>query len=82
MSVTHEILSPLPGTFYRSASADAPPYKAEGDRVEVGDVIGLVEVMKQFNEIAADASGSVVRFLVPSGEPVDPGQALAVLTTD
>ena len=82
MSVPHEILSPLPGTFYRSASPDAPPYKSEGDRVEVGDVIGLVEVMKQFNEITADAAGRLDRFLVPTGEPVDPGQALAVLSTD
>ena len=82
MSVTHEILSPLPGTFYRSPSPDAPPYKSEGDRVEVGDIIGLVEVMKQFNEITADASGRLDRFLVPTGDPVDPGQALAVLNTD
>jgi acetyl-CoA carboxylase biotin carboxyl carrier protein len=82
MSVPHEILSPLPGTFYRSATPDAPPYKTEGDSVEVGDVIGLVEVMKQFSEIMADAAGRVERFLVPNGEPVEPGQSLAVLTTD
>lgn len=82
MSASHEILSPLPGTFYRSPSPDAPPYKAEGEHVGVGDVIGLVEVMKQFTEIMADAAGRVERFLVPNGEPVDPGQVLAVLSTD
>ncbi len=79
MSSTHEILSPLPGTFYRSPSPDTPPYKAEGDMVAVGDTIGLVEVMKQFNEITADAAGTLISFAVPSGEPVDPGQVLAVL---
>ena len=79
MSTTHEILSPLPGTFYRSASPDAPPYKAEGDLVKEGDVIGLVEVMKQFSEITADAAGRIQSFAVPNGEPVDPGQVLAVL---
>lgn len=79
MSTTHEILCPLPGTFYRSASPDAPHYKNEGDLVAVGDVIGLVEVMKQFNEITADAAGKIVSFVAPNGEPVDPGQVLAVL---
>jgi biotin carboxyl carrier protein len=79
MSNTHEILSPLPGTFYRSSSPDAPPYKAEGDLVAVGDVIGLVEVMKQFNEITADAAGRIVSFAAASGEPVDPGQVLVVM---
>ncbi len=82
MSLSHEILSPLPGTFYRSSSPDVPPYMAEGDRVEVGDVIGLIEVMKQFNEITADAAGHIERFSAPSGEPVDPGQVLAVVITD
>ena len=82
MSLSHEIQSPLPGIFYRSSSPDAPPYKIEGDRVEVGDVIGLVEVMKQFNEIAADAAGRIERFFAPNGEPVDPGQVLAVLISD
>ncbi|MEJ7137547.1 acetyl-CoA carboxylase [Amphibiibacter pelophylacis] len=79
MSATHEILSPLPGTFYRSPSPEAPPFKSEGDAVAVGDVIGLVEVMKQFSEITADAAGTVLSFPAPSGEPVDPGQVLAVL---
>lgn len=79
MSTTHEILSPLPGTFYRSASPDVPPYKAEGDLVAMGDVIGLIEVMKQFSEITADAAGKILSFAAPSGEPVDPGQVLAVL---
>lgn len=79
MSKTHEILSPLPGIFYRSAKPEAPPYKIEGDQVSVGDVIGLIEVMKQFNEITADVAGSVLSFTIPNGEPVAPGQVLAVL---
>lgn len=82
MSPPHEIQSPLPGIFYRSSSPDAPPYRVEGDLVEVGDVIGLIEVMKQFNEITADAAGRIERFSAPNGEPVDPGQVLAVLITD
>lgn len=53
-----EILSPLPGTFYRRPAPDAPPYKQVGDRVAVDEVIGLVEVMKMFNEIRSEIAGS------------------------
>jgi biotin carboxyl carrier protein len=75
----HNILSPLPGTFYRSPTPEAPPYKADGDLVAVGDVIGLVEVMKQFNEITADVAGKIVKFSVDNGEPIEIGQSLALL---
>ena len=54
-----EIRSPLPGTFYRKPSPDAAPYKADGDSVAVGDVIGLIEVMKTFREVHADAAGKI-----------------------
>ena len=40
-----DILSPLPGTFYRKPSPDAPPFAEVGQSVKAGDVIGLVEVM-------------------------------------
>jgi biotin carboxyl carrier protein len=75
----HEVVSPLPGIFYRRPSPEAAPYKEEGDRVKEGDVIGLVEVMKQFTEVHADAQGKVVRFLVDNEAPVEPGQALLLL---
>ena len=55
-----QILSPLPGTFYRKSAPDQPPYKNVGDRIELGDVIGLIEVMKSFNEVKADAAGRIV----------------------
>lgn len=31
---TKDILSPLPGTFYRKPAPDAEPYKKEGDAVK------------------------------------------------
>jgi acetyl-CoA carboxylase biotin carboxyl carrier protein len=77
----HEILSPLPGIFYRRPTPDKPPYKDSGDRVTEGDVVGLVEVMKQFSEVTADKSGKVVRFLVDNEAPVEPGQALVLIET-
>ena len=70
------ILSPLPGTFYRRASPDAPVYKSEGDSIVKGDVIGLIEVMKSFHEVRADKSGTIVKFLIDNEDPVMAGQKL------
>ena len=77
----HQVLSPLPGIFYRRPSPEAAPYKMDGDRVKEGDVIGLVEVMKQFTEIHADASGKIVRFLIDNEAAVEPGQAVLLIET-
>ncbi len=70
------ILSPLPGTFYRRPAPDKAPFKTDGDAVAVGDVIGLIEVMKSFIEVHADASGRIVKFVVDDEEPVMAGQPL------
>lgn len=72
-----QIISPLPGIFYRSSSPSAPPFKNEGDAVAVGDVIGLIEVMKSFHQVQATVAGSNVIFLTKSESPVAPGQVLA-----
>lgn len=77
----HQVVSPLPGIFYRRPSPEAPPYKEAGDRVKTGDVVGLVEVMKQFTEIQADADGTVVRFLVENEAPVAPEEPLLLIET-
>ena len=72
-----KILSPLPGTFYRRPAPDQPAYKEEGDAIAAGDVIGLVEVMKSFHEVKADAPGTLTRFFVANEDPVMAGQPLA-----
>ena len=72
-----QLLSPLPGTFYRRPSPDKPAYKKEGDTVAVGDVIGLIEVMKSFTEVKADVAGKLVKFIADNEEPVMAGQPLA-----
>ena len=74
-----QILSPLPGTFYRRPAPDKPPCKEAGDKVEKGDVVGLVEVMKTFYEVKAEASGTVVRFLVENDDAIQAGQPIADL---
>jgi len=77
----HQVLCPLPGIFYRRPAPEKPPYKDVGDHVAEGDVIGLVEVMKQFTEIHADASGKVVRFLVENEAPVEAGHSVLLIET-
>jgi acetyl-CoA carboxylase biotin carboxyl carrier protein len=72
-----QLLSPLPGTFYRKPAPDQPSYKNEGDTVAVGDVIGLIEVMKSFTEVKAEVAGKIVKFLADNEEPVMAGQPLA-----
>ncbi|GEO87038.1 MULTISPECIES: acetyl-CoA carboxylase [Alphaproteobacteria] len=72
-----EIRSPLPGTFYRASSPDVPPFKADGSVVASGDTIGLIEVMKTFQEIPAGADGKNIQFLVENEEPVMAGQVIA-----
>ncbi len=74
-----QILSPLPGTFYRRPAPDKPPFKSDGDAVAVGDVIGLIEVMKTFVEVHADAAGKIAKFVVDNEDPVMAGQPLLEL---
>ena len=71
-----ELLAPLPGVFYRKPAPDKPPYKSDGDIIAVGDVVGLIEVMKSFVEVQAEASGKIVRFVVGDEEPIMAGQLL------
>ena len=71
-----QLLSPLPGTFYRRPAPDKPTYKNDGDTVAKGDVIGLIEVMKSFTEVKAESSGKI-KFVAENEEPVMAGQPLA-----
>jgi biotin carboxyl carrier protein len=79
MSEQKTIRSPLPGTFYRRPSPEADPYVSDGDRVEPGDVVGLVEVMKTFHEVKSSHGGVVERFLIENEDPVDAGQDIVEL---
>ena len=74
-----EILSPLPGTFYRKSAPGKPNFKEIGDVVAMGDVIGLIEVMKSFNEVVADVAGTITGFPTDDEEPVMAGQPLVEL---
>jgi biotin carboxyl carrier protein len=78
---TTQIRSPLPGTFYRRPAPDKPPYKEAGDRVAKDDVVGLIEVMKTFYEVKAEAAGKIARFLVENEDAIQAGQPIADIDT-
>jgi len=74
-----EIQAPFPGMFYRKPSPDEPFYVEEGQVVQVGDVIGLVEVMKQFVELKAEVSGTLVSFAADNETVLEAGDVIATL---
>src|SRR3954470_10556179 len=53
----HIVTSPFVGTFYRKPNPDSPNYVSQGDKVDKGRVLCIVEAMKLMNEIEADAAG-------------------------
>ncbi|ARI76274.1 MULTISPECIES: acetyl-CoA carboxylase [Halobacillus] len=74
-----EIVSPLPGVFYRRPAPEKPLYVEEGKAVKAGDAVGLVEVMKSFQEIKAEADGVIKSIKVEDGDVVEAGQVIAEL---
>lgn len=70
------VLAPLTGVFYRQPSPDAEPFVNEGDRVEIGQVLCVLEAMKLFNEIQSDYAGTVIRVLPGNAELVTQGEEL------
>ena len=70
------VSSPMTGIFYTSSSPSAPPFVKEGEPVNAGQVVGLIEAMKVFNEIVAPTSGRVTQVVATSGQIVNPGDPL------
>jgi acetyl-CoA carboxylase biotin carboxyl carrier protein len=71
--------SPMVGTFYRAPAPGAVPYVKEGDLVQKGTVICIIEAMKLMNEIEAEVKGRIARILVENGQPVEFGQTLFLI---
>ena len=70
------IKAPLTGIFYASPAPGTAPYVQVGGEVAVGQVIGLIEAMKLFNEIKSDLAGRVTRVVPDSGALVKAKQPL------
>jgi acetyl-CoA carboxylase biotin carboxyl carrier protein len=70
------VKAPLTGIFYASPAPGSAPYVQVGGEVAVGQVIGLIEAMKLFNEIKSDLAGRVARVVPESGALVKAKQPL------
>lgn len=70
------IKSPMVGTFYSAPSPDSEPYLKVGQKVEIGQVICIVEAMKLMNEIKSEIKGTVTEVHVQNGSPIEFGQVL------
>jgi len=70
------VTSPMVGTFYSSASPDAPAFVGVGSQIKSETTVCIIEAMKVMNEIQSEVTGTVVECLVASGTSVEFGQAL------
>ena len=73
------IKSPMVGTFYRAPLPGAEPFVKEGDVVEKGKILCIIEAMKLMNEIECEVSGRINSILVQNAQPVEYGQSLFLI---
>lgn len=74
-----ELKAPMLGIFYRSPEPGAPPFVEAGATVRAQDPVGLIEVMKLFNQVQAGADGRIVEILVEDATMVEHGQVLMII---
>ena len=70
------IPSPMVGTFYSAPEPGAQAYVKVGSRVNVGQVVCIIEAMKIMNEIESEVGGVVKEVCVQNAQPVEFGQVL------
>ena len=78
-AAANAVTAPLTGIFYRSGSPHAPPFVQVGSVVSPGDVIGLIEAMKLFNEVRSTVAGRVRRIVAENGQLVRAHQPILEL---
>jgi acetyl-CoA carboxylase biotin carboxyl carrier protein len=76
------VRAPLPGTFYRAPRPGAAPFVEVGSRVGADTVVGIVETMKLFNSVTADAAGTVAEICLGNAEFADRGATLLRIRAD
>ncbi|MBB2155632.1 acetyl-CoA carboxylase biotin carboxyl carrier protein [Gluconacetobacter diazotrophicus] len=73
------VTSPMVGVAYLTPDPGSPPFVTEGQSVTAGQTLMLIEAMKTFNQIKAPRAGTLKTLLVASGDPVEFGEALAII---
>jgi acetyl-CoA carboxylase biotin carboxyl carrier protein len=79
---TVAIRSSMLGRFFASPSPNDPAFVKSGQRIAVGDTVALIEVMKLFNTLVSDVSGTVIDIRTENGEMVEFDQILFVVQPD
>ena len=74
-----EVRAHMVGPFHRSRQAEGPVLVNEGEVVEAGRALGVIETLGMATEVEAPVAGRVERFLVEDGQPVEFGQLLALI---
>ena len=74
-----EVKSPVVGIFYEAPEPGGKPFVQVGDQVRKGDVLCLIEVMKQVTEVTAPQDGQVADICLANGRVVEFGQTLIKL---
>jgi acetyl-CoA carboxylase biotin carboxyl carrier protein len=75
----HIVRAPMVGTFYAAPAPDKPAFVTVGQQVKAGETLAIIEAMKMFNPIEADVSGTVLKVLAESGQPIEFDQPLFVI---
>ncbi len=75
----HKVKSPITGTFYRSPAPGSEPFVKEGDHVNSGQTLCIVEAMKVMNEIKSSVSGKVVKICKNNAEVVKSDDVLMII---
>jgi len=73
------VISPMVGLFYRAPSPNDPVFVSVGDRVEIGQTLGLIETMKVFNEITSEVEGTVAAIAFENGQLIETGDAIMTI---
>ncbi len=75
----HQVKSPMVGTYYAAPKPGAADFVSEGDSVNIGDTLCIIEAMKMMNEITADKAGTVKKIMVQNGDAVEFEQPLFII---
>jgi biotin-dependent carboxylase-like uncharacterized protein len=73
------VVAPVLGVFYRRSAPTNPALAEEGQIVDHGQPLGVIEVMKTYHEVTSPRSGLLATFLVADGQSVEYGQPIARL---
>lgn len=76
MAKVTAVKAPMVGVFYAAPAPGAKPFVQVGSKVKKGDVLCVIEAMKEMKEVTADCDGEIVDITVSDGELVEYGSVL------